>query len=117
MEGNILLINLILWPFAAAVICYLAGWRKIPYGMPGSTESEHEALNRKEFRNVLVICSVLLEILLYVFAIMSISKKGNSLHIDKICGLGINLYFGGFRTVYAGVALLMWSMTALFSKE
>ncbi len=117
MKGNILLINLILWPFAAAVICYLAGWRKVPYGSPGSTESEKEAKGRKEFRNILVICSVLLEILLYVFAILSIGKKGNELHIDKICGLGINLYFGGFRTVYAGVALLMWSMTALFSRE
>lgn len=117
MKGNILLINLILWPFAAAVICYLAGWRKVPYGSPGSTESEKEAKSRKEFRNILVICSVLLEILLYVFAILSIGKKGNELHIDKICGLGINLYFGGFRTVYAGVALLMWSMTALFSRE
>ena len=117
MEGNILLINLILWPFAAAVICYLAGWRRIPYGAPGSTESELEAQKRKEFRNGLVICSILIEILLYVFAILSLSKNGNSLHIDKICGLGINLYFGGFRTVYAGVALLMWSMTALFSRE
>ncbi len=117
MKGNILLINLILWPFAAAVICYLAGWRRVPYGNPGSTESEKEAKSRKEFRNILVICSVLLEILLYVFAILSIGKKGNELHIDKICGLGINLYFGGFRTVYAGVALLMWSMTALFSRE
>lgn len=117
MRGNILLISLILWPFASAVICYLAGWRKIPYGRPESSESESEAKARKEFRNILVICSVLLEILLYVFAILSIGKKGNELHIDKICGLGINLYFGGFRTVYAGVALLMWSMTALFSKE
>lgn len=117
MEGNILLISLILWPFASAVICYLAGWRRIPYGCPGSTESESEAKARKEFRNILVIGSVFLEIVLYVLAILSLGKNGNTLHVDKICGLGINLYFGGFRTVYAGVALLMWSMTALFSKE
>lgn len=117
MRGNILLISLILWPFASAVICYLAGWRKIPYGRPESSESESEAKARKEFRNILVICSVFLEILLYIFAILSLGKNGNSLHVDKICGLGINLYFGGFRTVYAGVALLMWSMTALFSRE
>lgn len=117
MEGNILLINLILWPFAAAVICYLAGWRKVPYGAEGSTETEKEAKARKDLRNVLVIASMLLEIMLYVFAILSTEKQGSSLHIDKICGLGLNLYFGGFRVVYAGVALLMWSMTALFSKE
>lgn len=117
MEGNILLISLILWPFASAVICYLAGWRRIPYGVPESTESESEAKARKEFRNILVIGSVFLEIVLYVLAILSLGKNGNTLHVDKICGLGINLYFGGFRTVYAGVALLMWSMTALFSRE
>ena len=117
MEGNILLINLILWPFAAAIICYLAGWRKVPFGAEGSTETEKEAKARKDLRNILVIASMLLEIMLYVFAILSTEKQGSSLHIDKICGLGLNLYFGGFRVVYAGVALLMWSMTALFSKE
>ena len=117
MEGNILLINLILWPFAAAIICYLAGWRKFPFGAEGSTETEKEAKARKDLRNILVIASMLLEIMLYVFAILSAEKQGSSLHIDKICGLGLNLYFGGFRVVYAGVALLMWSMTALFSKE
>lgn len=117
MEGNILLISLILWPFASAVICYLAGWRRIPYGVPESTESESEAKARKEFRNILVIGSVFLEIVLYVLAILSLGKNGNTLHVDKICGLDINLYFGGFRTVYVGVALLMWSMTALFSRE
>lgn len=117
MEGNILLINLILWPFAAAVICYLSGWKKVPYGAEGSTETEAEAKKRKDFRNILVIASIALEIMLYVFAIISSEKNGYTLHIDKICGLGLNLYFGGFRTVYAGVALLMWSMTALFSRE
>lgn len=117
MEGNILLINLILWPFAAAVICYLSGWKKVPYGTEGSTETEGEALKRKDFRNILVIASIALESMLYVFAIISSEKNGYTLHIDKICGLGLNLYFGGFRTVYSGVALLMWSMTALFSRE
>lgn len=117
MEGNILLINLILWPFAAAVICYLSGWKKVPYGTEGSTETEAEAKKRKDFRNILVIASVVLEIMLYVFAIISSGKNGYTLHIDKICGLGLNLSFSGFRVVYAGVALLMWSMTALFSKE
>lgn len=117
MEGNILLINLILWPFAAAVICYLSGWKKVPYGAEGSTETEAEAKKRKDFRNILVIASVVLEIMLYVFAIISSEKNGYTLHIDKICGLGLNFYFGGFRTVYAGVALLMWFMTALFSRE
>ena len=107
MEGNILLINLILWPFAAAVICYLSGWKKVPYGTEGSTETEGEALKRKNFRNILVIASIALEIMPYVFAIISSEKNGYTLHIDKICGLGLNLYFGGFRTVYAGVALLM----------
>ena len=117
MEGNILLISLILWPFASAVICYLAGWRRIPYGVPESTESESEAKARKEFRNILVIGSVFLEIVLYVLAILSLGKNGNTLHVDKICGLGINLYFGGFRTVYAGVALLMWRVLCTLQEQ
>lgn len=117
MEGNIILLNLILWPFASAIICYLSGWRRVPFGAKGSTETEAEAKARKDFRNILVISSIILEIMLYVFAILSSAKQGATLHIDKICGLGLNLSFGGFRVVYVGVALLMWSMTALFSRE
>ncbi|MCR5726840.1 MAG: sodium:proton antiporter [Lachnospiraceae bacterium] len=117
MSGNILLLNLILWPFVSAVICYLAGWKKNPAGEQGSRETEAEAKKRKDFRNILVISSIVLEVMLYVFAVLSREKLGTSLDIDKICGLGIHLYFDGFRTVYAGVALLMWSMTALFSRE
>ena len=117
MEGNVLLINLILWPFAAAIICYLSGWKRMPFGVNGSTETELDAKKRKDFRNILVIASLVIEVMLYVFAIISSEKQGYVLHIDKICGLGLNLSFSGFRVVYVGVALLMWSMTALFSRE
>lgn len=117
MNGNILLINLILWPVAAAIICYFSGWRKNPFGTEGSTESETEAIKRKKGRDILVLASVAIEIMLYIFCIISSEKNGYTLRIDSICGLGIGIRFGGFRTVYVGVALLMWSMTALFSME
>ena len=55
MNGNIILLNLILWPMASAVICYLSGWKKTPYGSEGSTESETEMRVRKHFRDHLVI--------------------------------------------------------------
>ena len=64
MEGNIILLNLILWPFASAIICYLSGWRRVPFGAKGSTETEAEAKARKDFRNILVISSIILEIML-----------------------------------------------------
>ena len=111
MTGNIILINLILWPFASALICYLAGWKKHPYGSDGSIETKEQAKTRKDYRNMLVWSAVAIEVLLYIFAIISSEKNGYTLRIEKICGLGIGLRFGGFRTIYAGVALLMWSMT------
>ena len=117
MNGNILLLNLILWPMASAVICYLSGWRKKPYGTEGSTESESEMQVRKHFRDHLVIASIVLECVLYVMCIISSSKAGSGLRINGFCGLGIGFKFEGFRIIYVGVALLMWTMTALFSME
>ena len=117
MNGNILLLNLILWPMASAVICYLSGWRKKPYGTEGSTEGEAEMHVRKHFRDHLVIASIVLECVLYVMCIVSSSKAGSGLRIDCFCGLGIGFKFEGFRIIYVGVALLMWTMTALFSME
>ncbi len=117
MDGNIILLNLILWPMASAVICYLSGWKKTPYGSEGSTESETEMRVRKHFRDHLVIASIVLECVLYCMCIISASKAGSGLRIDGFCGLGIGFKFEGFRIIYVGVALLMWMMTALFSME
>ncbi|MBO4782156.1 MAG: sodium:proton antiporter [Lachnospiraceae bacterium] len=116
MNGNIMLINLILWPISGAFICYLAGWKGIKEYNLEDYDGDDARL-RKTFRDFLVVCAVILECLLYALCIYSSGKNGNTLHINKICGLGINLRFGGFRTIYVGVALLMWTATALFSRE
>ena len=117
MNGNILLLNLILWPMAGAIICYLSGWRRIPFGTSGSSETKEESVLRKNFRDCLVIACIMLEIVLYIMCIISSLKGGDTLRINGICGLGIGFRFSGFRIVYAGVALLMWMCTSLFSRE
>ena len=117
MDGNILLINLILWPMAGAVLCYLAGWKRKPSGIGDSSETEAEMKVRKKFRDHMVISVILLECVIYVMCIIASSKVGSTLRIDGICGLGIGFKFEGFRIIYVGVGLLMWLMTALFSME
>jgi len=117
VNGNIFLLNLILWPIVSALICYLAGWKRTDKDGGAGPETEKETAARKHFRDILVVASVLLECVLYVMCIFSVKRAGSTLSVDNICGLGISFRFEGFRIVYAGVALLMWMMTALFSME
>lgn len=101
MTGNALLLSLILWPFLAALICYITGWKT----------------KNVRLRDVMVIVSVFIEIGFYALCVLSLEASGDSLIIPNVCGLGISLKFGGFRMIYVAVALVMWSMTALFSRE
>jgi len=101
MTGNTLLLSLILWPFLAAFICYITGWKT----------------KNVKLRDGMVIVSIFIEIAFYAVAVLTMDSAGSSLIIPDVCGLGISFKFGGFRMIYVAVALVMWSMTALFSKE
>lgn len=37
--------------------------------------------------------------------------------IPGICGMGLNFRLDGFRLVYAGIAVLMWTVSGIFSQE
>lgn len=120
MKQNVVLSILILWPFISALICYLTGWKRGASGQngkAGAVASDDSGLRRKRLRDNLVIASVFVEVFLYVLAILTKDTMGSIMNVPEICGFGISFKFEGFRIVYAGVALVMWLMTALFSKE
>ena len=92
---------LILWPMAAAIICYLAG-------------------RRSEWtRDILADIATVAELALMI-ALLARSLQGGAdlaLSVDGLCGMGINLTLDGFRCVYGTVAALMWAATSVFSRE
>lgn len=42
---------------------------------------------------------------------------GMEISIPEICGFGLHFTLDGFRLIYAGIAIFMWLMTAILSKE
>ena len=45
------------------------------------------------------------------------SLLGMEIYIPEICGFGLRFTLDGFRLIYAGIAVFMWLMTAILSKE
>lgn len=45
------------------------------------------------------------------------SLLGMEIDIPEICGFGLHFTLDGFRLIYAGIAIFMWLMTAILSKE
>ncbi len=39
------------------------------------------------------------------------------LALPQVCGLGLHLCLDGFRLVYICIAILMWTVSGVFSKE
>ncbi len=92
---------LILWPMAAALICFCAGRRS------------------EKVRDILSDIATLAEFALMA-AMLFRSLKGGaplSLNLPGVCGMGISLTLDGFRCVYGSVAALMWAATSVFSRE
>ena len=44
-------------------------------------------------------------------------KEAIGLTIPKVCGMGLHFELDGFRLIYLAVALLMWSVSGVFSLE
>ena len=92
---------LILWPMAAALICFCAGRRS------------------EKVRDILSDIATLAELALMA-AMLFRSLKGGaplSLNLPGVCGMGVSLTLDGFRCVYGSVAALMWAATSVFSRE
>ena len=100
MQGNILLLILVLWPMVGALIGYLIG-RKSKTG-------------RDYFADFVGIS----EFVLIAAALVRVAGgKEMSFYLADICDQGLYLKLDGFRALYGTIAALMWMMTTIFSKE
>lgn len=99
MEGNWILLALVLFPMGAALIGYLIGRKS------------------KAARDVFVMACGLAEFACLLAVAVSTVGQTLSFRWNGICSMGIRLMLDDFRRVYGLVAAFMWAMTLLFSRE
>ncbi|MDO5521056.1 MAG: complex I subunit 5 family protein [bacterium] len=98
MEGNLILLFLVLFPMVGAIASYLIGRAN------------------KEARNYFVAAVAVIEF--FVMAYLFVTFKETTAFVWKeFCGRGMYLELDGFRVLNLLVAAFMWMMTTLFSKE
>lgn len=101
MSGNLLLLILVLWPFAGSFIIWLTGRGK------KSGSIHYSALT------VTVI-----ELLLALFTLFTANSSGDAyLTVPYIEGFGLNFAFDGFRQIYLVVTVIMWLSSTAISRE
>ena len=71
----------------------------------------------KKLRDIFVVLCALAEVAMCVmFAV--IGGHGETLiTLPGVCGFGLNFTTGGFRSIYALIACMMWLVTGIFSPE
>ena len=99
MQGNLLLLILVLFPMAAALLGYLIGRRS------------------KRARDVFVMVCGVAELLALLALSWATVGQTLTFSCSGICAMGIRLVLDDFRRVYGLVAAFMWAMTLLFSRE
>ncbi|MCQ2501663.1 MAG: sodium:proton antiporter [Lachnospiraceae bacterium] len=101
MNGNGILLFLVLGPMIGALLCYLVGRKN------------------KTARNFLADGIAILEFLLIFVLFVQKLTGGADLAFtwEGFCGFGLNLELDGFRALYGSIAALMWMMTTIFSRE
>ena len=100
MYGDVKLLCLILFPFAAAFLCYLAGKR------------------HKIIRDRFLQLSVILEMGLMAFtAAWCLSAGTLEFAWEGFCMQGMYLKLDGFRLLYGCITAFMWMMTGILSRE
>ena len=100
MQGNSLLLVLVLWPMVGALIGYLIGRKN------------------KSARDYFADFVGVSEFILAVYLFWQVSHNGDqTLSIANICDQGLYFKLDGFRILYACIAALMWMMTTIFSRE
>lgn len=98
MEGNAVLLCLILLPMAGAFFTYLVGRRN--------------KAARDYLANGIVVVEFL--IALWLFA----GYSGELVFVlPEVCARGLYLKLDGFRSLYVLVAAFMWMMTTIFTKQ
>ena len=100
MKGDVILLFLTLWPCAGGAVSYLIGRRN------------------KKARDYFADFTAVLEFA--VMAVLFLNVLGGasySFRLEHICSRGLYLKLDGFRALYGGIAILMWMMTTVFSRE
>ncbi len=96
MEGNFLLLFLVLWPMTGGLISYFVGKKD----------------RRIRDYTADFVCLVELAITLYAYKFL-----GTEFKAAGVCGLGIKFCLDGFRYIYAVIIAFMWAVTTIFSRE
>ena len=106
MNGTILPVLLVAWPFLGAFPVYFIGRKKAA------------------FRDYLADLIVISEFLVMAFLVVRWAGRADAWKqvfaaggIAGFCGLGISFEIDGFRLVYGTIASLMWMMTTILSRE
>ena len=101
MEGSIVLLCLVFWPMAGALLSYLIGRKN------------------KTIRDLFADFVVILECLIMVILLVQKFREPDPLVFswDEFCMMGIHLELDGFRLLYGFIAAFMWTMTTVFSRE
>ena len=105
MNSGIFLGMLVFFPFAGALLCFVAGRKN--------------ALYRDYLSDILVVFEFLTALLLFVFLAKKASsgEVAASLAVPQVCGMGLSFEADGFRLIYAPVTSFMWMMTTILSGE
>ena len=105
MNPGIFLGMLVFFPFAGALLCFVAGRKN--------------ALYRDYLSDILVVFEFLTALLLFVFLAKKASsgEVAASLAVPQVCGMGLSFEADGFRLIYAPVTSFMWMMTTILSGE
>ena len=97
MQGDLILLILVLFPMAMAGVTYVLGkWTKID-------------------GTVAAIGTGVPEFLFMLYGVLALGT--GDLYVPEVCGMGLHFTLEGFRCVYGLVAAFMWMMTLLFSRE
>lgn len=116
MEGNFMLLGLVLFPMLGAAIAYLVG-------RSNKTARDYvaNAIVMLEFAGMLFVFSMYNSAQGIIMApprgMEDIAGYVTYCFIPGFCGMGLNLTIDGFRVLYGLIACFMWMMTTVFSKE
>ncbi len=100
MQGNIMLLLLVLWPMAGALFTYLIGKKKSTFGELG-----------------MMITVFINQLFMIAVTCLWISHGTMAIKISAICLEGINFKLDGFRVVYGNIVNLSWLTAAFFSRD
>lgn len=98
MEGNSILLFLVLFPMIGALVSYLIGRKN------------------KTYRDYFAAFVTIVEFAVFAYLFVTFKEEKEFLW-EGFCYMGLRLSLDGFRVLYGLIAVLMWMMTTLFSRE